>query len=76
MTVLILAMLFLPSENQLIIDFITVSSIREKKKYYVLITGYMLDKKFFPEPKNKQEEPIHSPLFAGSLCSGRVKHIT
>ena len=47
MTVLMLAMLFLPSENQLIIDFSIVSSITEKKYYYVLIIVYMLDKKLF-----------------------------
>ena len=74
-TLLILVM-FLPSENQLIIDFSIISSITEKKYYYVLITRYMLDKKLFRSQRINRNSEIHIPLFTGNLCSRRVKHIT
>ena len=53
MSILILAMLFLPSENKLIIDINIASSITEKKYNYVLMWGLYVGQEVIAKPENK-----------------------
>jgi len=46
-------MLFLPSENKLIIDINIASSITEKKYNYVLMWGLYVGQEVIAKPENK-----------------------